>query len=214
MQKIGKPLFLFATSCCLAAQGHFATADTCSQLDPKPGLELVKLDDDNNHLKAIFVSQVVGIDFTDQDEINDSMIDAEMKAKRKLAAFMKEKLSSEYINKEVISKQKIQEGDSKKVVKETVKTQIRDIKSNVEKELVGVKAVDTCVDVGDLKRVGVTIVWSAKLAEVATDASVKMTQEAARQDAAASKPRASKSSGSDAQKSSFSSTRKKEKGLY
>lgn len=192
-----------------------ALGDECAKLDPAPnGPPLIVLDENQEYLKSIFVTQVVGIDFDDQDEINDALIDAEQKAKRTMAAFMKEKLTSDYVNKEVIKKSKTQSAEGSVVVKETLKTQLRDIATNVEKELVGVKSVDSCVDTNDRRRVGVTVVWSAKLAEVASDASVKMTQEAQRQTAAESSGSSSASSGSTSQRSSFSSSRDREKGLY
>lgn len=157
-------------------------AGECSQLDPPRGT-LVQLTDSQD-LKSIFSTFVVGLDFDDQDEINDALIDAEGKAKRALAAFMKEKLSSEYIQKEVINKRKNQSSDgSSNVVKDTLKTQIRTIQSNVEKVLVGVKVVDTCVD-QEGKKAGVTVVFSPKLANLATSASVTMSSEVERQSSA------------------------------
>ena len=157
-------------------------AGECSQLDPPRGT-LIQLTDSQD-LKSIFSTFVVGLDFDDQDEINDALIDAEGKAKRALAAFMKEKLSSEYIQKEVINKKKKQSSDgSSNVVKDSLKTQIRTIQSNVEKVMVGVKVVDTCVD-QEGKKAGVTVVFSPKLANLATSASATMSGEVKRQESA------------------------------
>ena len=162
--------------------GKVIAAGECSQLDPPRGT-LIQLTDSQD-LKSIFSSFVVGLDFVDQDEINDALIDAEGKAKRALVAFMKEKLSSEYVQKEVINKRKNQSSDgSSNVVKDTLKTQIRTIQSNVEKVMVGVKVVDTCVD-QEGKKAGVTVVFSPKLANLATSASVTMSSEAKRQSSA------------------------------
>ncbi len=120
---------------------------------PRPGFDIKR--DEKGGEKFIATAEV-SVPIDDRDLYLDSMEEAEIEAKLKIAKFLNEEISgSTDIEKK--SKTKIRvEGETKSLNSETVKTKLKVLSSNTPKTLMrGVRVLGSCYNPGKAVRVSV-----------------------------------------------------------
>ena len=126
--------------------------DACSNY-PRPGFEIKR--DENGEEKFLATAEVT-VPIDDRDLYLDSMEEAEIEAKMRIAKFINEEISgSTDINKRSKTKVSV-EGKTKSVNSEMVRDKIKQLRSRTPKTLMrGVRVLGSCYTPGQAVRVSV-----------------------------------------------------------
>tara|TARA_Y100001968_G_scaffold149564_1_gene136786 strand:+ start:2874 stop:3500 length:627 start_codon:yes stop_codon:yes gene_type:complete len=120
---------------------------------PRPGFDILR--EDNGEEKFIATAEVT-VPIDDRDLYLDSMEEAEIEAKMRIAKFLNENISgSTDIEKNSKTKVRV-EGDTKSVNSEMVRTKLKKLSSKTPKTLMrGVRVLGSCYTPGQAVRVSV-----------------------------------------------------------
>jgi hypothetical protein len=136
--------------------------------------------DQNGEMSKIFASGTAHYDFNEGEEIDETLIEANMIAKSNLAKFLQEDIASEDSIEKISSKKKDLTTDGKNtninVVKKSVKTQTMTLKNSAKALLTGVIKVCESNDAGK-KEIQVVLAVSPKTAAAASKAANMFNKE-------------------------------------
>ena len=128
-------------------------AESACDSYPRPGFDIKK--EENGDEKFIATAEV-SVPIDDRDIYLDSMEEAEIEAKLKIAKFLNEEISgSTDIEKNTKTQIRV-EGETKSLNSEMVKTKLKVLSSNTPKTLMrGVRVLGSCYNPGKAVRVSV-----------------------------------------------------------
>ena len=126
--------------------------DACNNY-PRPGFDVLK--DENGDEKFLATAEVT-VPIDDRDLYLDSMEEAEIEAKNRIARFINEEISgSTEINKRSNTKVRV-EGKTKNINSEMVRDKLKTLRSSTPKTLMrGVRVLGSCYTPGQAVRVSV-----------------------------------------------------------
>ena len=126
--------------------------DACNNY-PRPGFDVLK--DENGDEKFLATAEVT-VPIDDRDLYLDSMEEAEIEAKNRIAKFINEEISgSTEINKRSNTKVRV-EGKTKNINSEMVRDKLKTLRSSTPKTLMrGVRVLGSCYTPGQAVRVSV-----------------------------------------------------------